>query len=117
MGSFSGKFQREVSQLNPCYSSKQYTNKQQLSEFFYIYTALLGLNMYKQIDIDRDKLTIMGVRFSDLKTLENTANAIGSNMFEGFKPNSENIKIIRDYLTGTLSLDDVLKYTKEKTYV
>lgn len=73
--------------------------------------------MYKQIDIDRDKLTIMGVQFSDLKMLENTANAIGSNMFEGFKPNQENIRIIRDYIIGTLSISDVLKYTKEKTHV
>ena len=40
--------------------------------------------MYTKIDIDRNKLTIMGVKFYDLKTLENTANAIGSNMFEGF---------------------------------
>jgi len=45
------------------------------------------INMFNTIDIDRNNLTIMGVRFSDLKTLESTASAIGSNMFEGFKPN------------------------------
>lgn len=73
--------------------------------------------MYSKIDIDRTKLTIMGVEFSDLKTLENTANAIGSNMFEGFKPTHKNIKIIRDYMMGKLSLKDLLKFTKEKTYV
>ena len=34
--------------------------------------------MYKTIDIDRKNLTILGVKFSDLKTLESTANAIGT---------------------------------------
>lgn len=36
--------------------------------------------MFKTIEIDRRNLTIMGVKFSDLTTLENTANALGSNM-------------------------------------
>ena len=31
--------------------------------------------MFNTIEIDRAKLTIMGVKFSDLKTLESTANA------------------------------------------
>ena len=73
--------------------------------------------MYKTIEIDRKELTIMGVKFSDLKTLENTANAIGSNMFEGFRPTRKNIEIIRDYMIGKLSLKDLLIYTKKKTYV
>jgi hypothetical protein len=45
--------------------------------------------MYKTIDIDRKKLTIMRVQFSDITTLENTANAIGTDMFEGFEPTKE----------------------------
>ncbi len=73
--------------------------------------------MYHAIEIDRKELTIMGVKFSDLKTLENTANAIGSNMFEGFTPTQKNIKIIRDYMTGILSLNDLIVFAKEKTYV
>ena len=73
--------------------------------------------MYKTIEIDRKELTIMGVKFSDLKTLENTANAIGSNMFEGFRPTRKNIEIIRDYMMGKLSLNDLLIFTKKKTYV
>ena len=51
--------------------------------------------MFRSIDINRNELTIMGVKFSDLTTLENTANAIGSNMFEGFEPTPNGIKIIR----------------------
>lgn len=31
--------------------------------------------MYATIEIDRDNLTIMGVKFTDLKTLEGVANA------------------------------------------
>jgi putative transcriptional regulator len=73
--------------------------------------------MFNTIEIDRNKLTIMGVRFSDLKTLESTANAIGSNMFEGFKPTPKGIEIIRDYMIGRISLTELIKFAKEKAYV
>jgi putative transcriptional regulator len=52
--------------------------------------------MYNPIEIDREKLTLLGIKFSDLKKLENTANAIGSNMFEGFEPTSELIQLYVD---------------------
>lgn len=73
--------------------------------------------MFTTIEIDRKKLTIMGVKFSDLKTLENTANAIGSNMFEGFRPTKKSVEVIRDYMTDKISLKDLIVYTKEKTHV
>lgn len=73
--------------------------------------------MYKPIDIDRNKLTIMGVQFSDLKTLESTANAIGSNMFEGFNPTKKGITLIRDYIIGKITFVEFIKYAKEKEYV
>ena len=57
--------------------------------------------MYNSIEINRKELTIMG-KFSE-KTLENTANAIGSNMFEGFKPTQKNIEIIRDFIYSKIS--------------
>ena len=62
--------------------------------------------MYKSIDIDREKQTIMGVQFSDLKTLESTANAIGTNMFEGYVPTTNGVEVIRDYLIGKISLNE-----------
>jgi hypothetical protein len=74
-------------------------------------------NMFNTIEIDRSNLTIMGVRFSDLKTLESTANAIGSNMFEGFKPTPKGIEIIRDYVTGKISLSELVVFAKQKAYV
>ena len=55
---------------------------------------------YKPIDIDRQNLTIMGIRFSDIDTLNSAANAIGSNMFEGFEPTPRLVEIYRDYREG-----------------
>jgi putative transcriptional regulator len=58
--------------------------------------------MYSPIDIDREKLTIMGVRFPDLKTLDSAASAIGSNMFEGFQPTKKLIRLYLDYKMGKI---------------
>jgi len=73
--------------------------------------------MFKSIDIDKANLTIMGVKFADLKTLESTAYALGSNMFEGFEPTPKGIEIIRDYVTGKISLNELVKFAQEKSYV
>ena len=59
--------------------------------------------MYKTLDIDRRNLTIMGVKFSDLKSLESTANAIGTNMFEGFEPTKELIQLYVDWKSGLIN--------------
>lgn len=64
--------------------------------------------MYKTIDIDRKNLTIMGVQFSDSTTLENTANAIGTNMFEGFEPTKELIQLYVDWKSSLVSEKDFL---------
>lgn len=64
--------------------------------------------MYKTIEKDRKNLTLMGVKFSDLKMLENTANAIGTNMFEGFEPTKELVQIYVDWQSGLLSENDLL---------
>jgi len=71
---------------------------------------------YKPIEIDRQNLTIMGVRFPDLDTLNNAANAIGSNMFEGFEPTPKSVEIIRDYLCDKVTLGQLVQLTKEKAY-
>lgn len=75
------------------------------------------LNMFNIIEVDRINMTIMGIKFSDLKTLESTANALGSNMFEGFKPSPKGIEIIRDYVTGKISLNELVIFAKQKAYV
>jgi putative transcriptional regulator len=73
--------------------------------------------MYKEIELDRINLTLMGIQFSDLKTLEGTANAIGSNMFEGFEPTPKAIELIRDYVTGVISFAEFIALAKNKAYV
>jgi hypothetical protein len=72
--------------------------------------------MFNTIDIDRKNLTIMGVKFPNLKTLESTANAIGSNMFEGYRPTPKGIEIIRDYVIGKITLTELIKFAKDKSY-
>jgi hypothetical protein len=74
-------------------------------------------NMYRALEIDKINLTIMGVKFSDLKTMEGTANALGSNMFEGFEPTPKGIEIIRDYVIGKISLSELVVYANQKAYV
>lgn len=64
--------------------------------------------MYKTIDIDRKNLTLMGVKFSDLKTFESTANAIGTNMFEGFEPTRELIQLYVDWKSGIIPESELL---------
>lgn len=73
--------------------------------------------MFNTIEIDRSNLTIMGIKFLDLKTLESTANALGSNMFEGFNPTPKGVEIIRDYVIGKISLTELVKFATEKAYV
>lgn len=73
--------------------------------------------MFTTIEIDRTELTIMGVKFSDLETLESTANALGSNMFEGFNPTPRGVEIIRDYVNGKISLSELVTFANEKAYV
>jgi putative transcriptional regulator len=64
--------------------------------------------MYKAIDIDRKNLTIMGVKFANLNALESTANALGTNMFEGFEPTQELIQLYVDWKVGIVSESDFL---------
>ena len=71
---------------------------------------------FSPIVIDRKSLTLMGVSFPDLATLETTAQAIGSNMFEGYKPTRCGIEVIRDYCLGKITLAQVVDTAKENQY-
>ena len=73
--------------------------------------------MFNTIELDRINMTIMGVKFDDMQTFESTANALGSNMFEGFKPTPKGIEIIRDYVIGKISLSELVTFAKQKAYV
>ncbi len=73
--------------------------------------------MNTSLEVDRNNLTIMGIKFANLKTLESTANIIGSNMFEGFQPTPKRVEIIRDYVLGEITLTQLIQNTKDKLYV
>ena len=64
--------------------------------------------MYTPLDINRENLTIMGIEFPDLKALESAANAIGSNMFEGFEPTSELVQLYIDLKNNLISDSDLI---------
>ncbi|MDR0953819.1 MAG: antitoxin VbhA family protein [Rikenellaceae bacterium] len=68
--------------------------------------------MYRPIEIDREKLTIMGVQFPDRKTLESTASALGSNMFEGFEPTESRVALIRDYVLNKITFRQFVEAAK-----
>ena len=70
--------------------------------------------MLNTIEVDRRNLTIMGVKFSDLKTSESIESALGSYMFERFKPTKKGIEIIRDYVTGKIILSELVKFAKDR---
>jgi putative transcriptional regulator len=72
--------------------------------------------MYKPIEIDRKNFTIMGVPFPDLETLNSAADAIGSNMFEGFEPTAKSVAIIRDYMMDKITTFQLAQMAKEKSY-
>jgi len=76
-----------------------------------------GLMAFTPIIINRENLTFCDVTFPDMETLDKTANAIGSNMFEGFQPTQKNVEIIRDYILDKISLADLIHIVKEKEYV
>ena len=71
---------------------------------------------YIPININREDLSIMGVTFPDIQTLENTADALGSNMFEGFEPTQKGVEIIRDYCLGILSFEQLIVAAMERAY-
>jgi len=55
------------------------------------------------LDINREKLTLMGVQFPDLRSLERTATAMASNMFEGFEPTKELIQLYLEWKDGRVT--------------
>jgi putative transcriptional regulator len=68
---------------------------------------------YKAIVINEKNLTIMGIAFPDIKALRSAANALGSNMFEGFEPTKELVKIYRDYRLGKITDKVLIELLKE----
>jgi putative transcriptional regulator len=72
--------------------------------------------MYTEIEMDKENLTLMGVKFSSIEELDMTANAIGSNIFEGFEPTTELVQLYVDWKLGNVSESNFLTalYTNSK---
>jgi putative transcriptional regulator len=58
---------------------------------------------YAPIEVNRESLTIMGVTFPDIDSLELAASGIGTNMFEGFVPTPKHIEIMRDFMLDKIT--------------
>lgn len=69
---------------------------------------------FTKIEIDRDSLTIMGIPFPDRRSLERAANAIGSNMYEGFEPTPSLIELYRDFVAGKIQPSALPELIKER---
>ncbi len=83
----------------------------------YVYHVRRRLVMsYIPMEIDRKRLTIMGVNFSSVDNFDAVVNALGTVMFEGFDPTPKGIEIIRDYLSDKISIGQLVRLTKEKAY-
>jgi hypothetical protein len=67
------------------------------------------------IQTDRENLTIMGVPFPDLETLENVAHGIMTNAYEGFVPKKRDVEIIRDCSLGKISFEEMIRLNKEQS--
>ena len=68
--------------------------------------------MYYPIEIDREAMTIMGVVFPNLETLNSAADAIDSNMYEGFEPTQKLIQFYLDYSSGKIENSQFLSQLK-----
>jgi len=71
---------------------------------------------YTPVEIDRKKLTVMGVNFNSVNNFEAAVNALGTVMFEGFDPTPRSIEIIRDYLSDKITLGQLAQLTRDKAY-
>lgn len=69
--------------------------------------------MYIPVKIDRQNLTLMGVQFPNLASLESTALALGSNMFEGFEPTPHLIQLYLKWKDGDISTANFFEQLKQ----
>ena len=69
---------------------------------------------FKPIAVDRDAMTIMGVPFPDKESLERAANALGSNMYEGFKRTPGLVELYRDFVADKIAPSALVELIKEQ---
>lgn len=48
------------------------------------------------LDVDKKKMTIMGVSFNNKKEFRTVWNAVSSNMIEGWKPTADDVRRLQE---------------------
>ena len=69
---------------------------------------------FTPIAVDRDAMTIMGVPLPDKESLDRAANALGSNMYEGFEPTPGLVELYRDFVAGKIAPSKLVASIKER---
>ena len=69
---------------------------------------------FTPIYIDRGGLTIMGVAFPDLETLNGVARALGSGMYDGLEPTPLDVEAIRDHCTGRTTFEEMVAAARDQ---
>ncbi|WP_442774186.1 hypothetical protein [Lactococcus hircilactis] len=56
-----------------------------------------------KLEADKEKLTIMGVKFANKNDFDTAAYAISTNMIEGWKPKVKDVEHIREKIVKTFT--------------
>jgi putative transcriptional regulator len=71
---------------------------------------------YTPLEIDYQKLTINGVQFPSQRILDDIADGITSNMYEGWRPTPKMIEMVRDLSLDRVSLEEFTSLVKAGLY-
>ncbi len=86
-----------------------------------VFTELTSIEEDDQImylEHDDQALTIMGVPFRNEEEYRSSLNAIINNMYEGFEPTVDDIKMSQEFYTqGPLSAEEILKRVRARNAV
>ena len=63
---------------------------------------------FTPVEVNREQLTVMGVRFLNIETLEDFLPGLGSAMYAGFEPTRRQIEIARDYMLNKININQLL---------
>jgi len=70
------------------------------------------------LEHDDQAFTIMGVPFRNEEEYRSSLNAIINNMYEGFEPTVDDIKMSQEFYTkGPLSAEEILKRVRARNAV
>lgn len=65
--------------------------------------------VFRPLKINRKKVTIEGIRFPDIESLDIAHEALFSLQIEGFEPTPRKVEIFRDLYVGSIDTSALLK--------